>query len=137
MQPPSNLLKLIVNGHFSFQNLTATSLNISLFDVIASANLVIDKKQNVLGLIASVEGENRFYFAGSSVGGGITSSDGQQMKISREYLVSNLVDTLDFKQIMANAGATVVSEKPEEGEFIDLSPEAIDKTTIINLIQNA
>lgn len=106
-------------------------------NIVVSTNVNVNKKQNVLGLITSVDGENRFYFAGVSVGSGITASDDEQATISREYLVNSLVDTLDFKEILVNAEAIVVDEKPEDEEFIDLSPEALDKTTIINLINNS
>ncbi|HEA46440.1 MAG TPA: hypothetical protein ENH99_01525 [Candidatus Pacearchaeota archaeon] len=107
---------------------------VDINNIIATANMNITKKQNILGLIVRVNNENRFYFAGVSVGNSITSSyRNEHSTYAREYLVSSLVDTLDFKEILEGAGAKVVSKKPKK-DFIDLSPEALDKTTIINLI---
>ena len=105
-------------------------------NIIAEANINISKKQNVLGLITSVDGENRFYFANVSIGSSITSGDTEQMEIARNYLVNSLVDSIDFKEVLESAGAIVVDKKPDEVEFVDLSPEALDKTTIINLINH-
>jgi hypothetical protein len=48
-----------------------------------------------------------------------------------------MVNTLDFKEILKKAGAKIVNEKPElkeKKEYIDLSTEALDKTSIINLM---
>lgn len=102
-------------------------------NIVAQTNINISKKQNVLGLITRVDDENRFYFANVSVGNSITAYGDEKTKFTREYLVNSLVNTLDFKEILKNAGAKVVDKKPKK-DFIDLSPEVLDKTTIINLI---
>ena len=102
--------------------------------MIASANINITKKQNILGLIVNINEENRFYFANISIGNSITSSNNKQSQQARKYLVSKLVNSLDFREILTIAGANIVDEVPEEEEYINLSPEALDKTTIINLI---
>lgn len=107
---------------------------VNVNNVIASANINISKKQNVLGLIVNVNGDNRFYFANVSIGNSITSYGKEQSAHIRQYFVSRLVNSLDFKQILEMAGAKVVSEKIG-GDFIDLSPNALDKLTIINLIK--
>jgi len=105
-------------------------------NIIAEATVNINKKQNVLGLIVGVGEENRFYFANVNMGNSISAYGGENSDRAREYFVNFFTDTIDFKELLANAGAEVVTEVPEEGEYIDLSPEALDKTTIINLIQN-
>ncbi len=104
-------------------------------NILAQANINIDKQQAILGLITTVDKENRFYFDFVTMGKTVTAYN-EHSTTAREFLVNSLVNTLDFKEILKGAGAKVVSEKPEEGEFIDLSPEALDKTTIINLILN-
>lgn len=103
-------------------------------NIIASANLNISKKQNVLGLSTSVNGENRFYFANVSIGSSITSRNDVKTTHARKFLVKSLVDSLDFRELLTSAGADVVSEKPEEEEFLDLSPTALNKTTFIDLL---
>lgn len=101
--------------------------------IMAAAHLNITKKQTVLGLIAEIEGENRVYFAQVTIGNSITARQGDQTTQARKYLVRSMVDSLDFREVLRRAGATVVTQKPQ-GEYIDLSPERLDKTTIINLI---
>jgi len=104
-------------------------------NIVASANVNINKKQNVLGLITCVDGENRVYFANVAVGNSITSSNGLQVSRTREFLVKSLINSIELSDVLTDAGATLIHEKPEEGEFIDLSPEALNKTTIIDLIK--
>ena len=104
-------------------------------NIVASALINITKKQNALGLITCVDGENRFCFSNTSVGKEISSSDTEQMKQTRSFYVDSLIGGIELEQVLKFAGASVVDEKPE-GEFVDLSPETLDKTTIINLLQN-
>ena len=103
-------------------------------NMVATANINITKKQNVLGLIKNVDGENRVYFANVSIGNSITARDNLQATQAREYLVSSLVNSLSLTQALLFAGANVVDEKPE-GDCIDLSPECLTKSTIIDLIK--
>lgn len=46
----------------------------------------------------------------------------------RGYLV-------DLRHVLTLAGATVLGKKPEEGEFLDQSPESLEEQTICILIQ--
>lgn len=103
-------------------------------NIVASANLNVTRKQNVLGLIANVENEMRFYFANISIGNSISSGENEVAKQTRKYLVSQMVQSLDFRNVLRDAGATIVAEKPE-GDHVDLSPESLNKSTIIDLIQ--
>lgn len=102
-------------------------------NIISFANVNITKKQNILGLIANVNNENRFYFANVSIGNSITSSSNEQSAHARKFLVKSLVGSVNFKDVLMMAGANVVHEKPE-GEHLSLSPEALDKTTFIGLL---
>lgn len=102
-------------------------------NIVAFANININKEQTVLGLIANIDGENRIYFANVGIGNSITSSNNSQSVLARNYMVKSSVESLDFKEILAMAGANVVDEKPD-AEHLDLSPEMLDKTTIIDLI---
>lgn len=111
------------------------SYMVDVSNIIASANVNINKKQNILGLIVNEGGENRFYFANVSIGNSITSSANDQAKHVRQYYVKNLMSLLGLGSIFIAAGAKIVHEKPE-GDFIDLSPEALNKTTIIDLIKD-
>jgi len=94
----------------------------------------ISKKQNVLGLIVNVEGENRVYFANVSIGKSITSGQNQQSTMVREYFTNSLINGgLYLDQILKSAGANIVRDRPST-EYIDLSPQALNKTTMIDLL---
>jgi len=101
--------------------------------IIADANIKISKKQTILGLIVNINGENRIYFANVSVGNSITSVGNVQSTHARKYLIGSTVSSLDFRKILSMAGATVVDKIPG-GEYCNLSPEVLDKATIIDLI---
>lgn len=103
--------------------------------IIAAPLIHINKKQNILGLIANKDGENRIYFSYVSVGNSISASRDVRSRQSREYLVNTLVNSIDFTEILKRAGATIVTEIPEDVDYINLSPTALDKTTILDLIQ--
>lgn len=103
--------------------------------IIATANINISHKQSVLGLIVNYGNENRVYFSHSAIGKSITSSKGQHSTYARKYLVKSLVNSLNFKDILVKAGSQIVDVRPE-GEYLDLSPDALDKNTIINLVRS-
>ncbi len=106
---------------------------VDINNIVAAANINITKKQNVIGLVACINGEYRVYFANISIGNSITATKNDQSRYVRGYLVKSMVNTLNFKRILTMAGAVVVDEKPDY-EFIDLSPEMLNKSTIIDLI---
>ena len=102
--------------------------------IVAQASLIISKKQNTLGLVTSAGGENRVYFANVSIGNSITSGNSTQSAMTRKYLVNSLVNGLELLPVLEMAGAKIVSDKPKKSGYIDLSPTAIDKTTILSLL---
>jgi len=103
-------------------------------EIIASVNVKITQKQNILGLVSIVNNEKRFYFSQVSLGTSITSGNNDQSAHARKYLVNSATNSIDFRNVLKSAGAIVVNERPE-GEYIDLSPEALDKSTIIDLVK--
>jgi hypothetical protein len=104
-------------------------------NIIACANIDVDKNQNVLGLIANVDGTNRFYFANVSIGKSITSGCGEQTTQARNYLMNDLLNKPCLRDILSLAGACVVEQKPKDEEYLDLSPNSLNKGTIIELLQ--
>lgn len=104
--------------------------------VLGNAKINITRKQNVLGLVTCVDNENRFYFANVNIGNTISSYRNDSMIKTEKYFVNMVKSSLDLKSLLEKAGAKIVTEKPEKDEFIDLSPEAINKTTFINLLNN-
>jgi hypothetical protein len=101
-------------------------------NVMSVVNSVINQKQKILGLLAVTPEESRFYFAESYLGGSITSSDKEYVMQGKEYLSEFYKYAISLNEILKMAGAILVDEK--EGCDIDLSPEAIDKNSIINLL---
>jgi len=112
---------------------------VDINNIIASANINITKKQNVLGIITNVEGKNRFYFSNVSIGNSISATVDEKTEHTRNYLINSLIKSIDLKDMLKEAGAAIITKKLSDDneyadEVIDLSPEALDKTTLINLI---
>jgi len=122
----------ILVAHESPENF-AENYMVDINNIVAAANINITKKQSVLGLITNVNNENRVYFSNVSIGNSITSTGNIQSKQARKYLIDSMVNSLDFREILMMAGAYVVDEKTDNIDF-DLSPEALTKTTIIDLV---
>ena len=77
--------------------------------------------------------DTKFYFVETSAGGGITSSRNEKTERARKYLFNYYTDTISLNDMLLMAGAQLVST-PEECD-VDLSPETLEKSTIINLIK--
>ena len=107
---------------------------VNVNNIIATTNINITKKQNILGLAVNTENENRFYFANVSIGNSITSTNNKQSAYVRKYLIKSFINSIDLQEILKLAGANIVTEKPD-CEYVNLSPENLDKMTIINLIK--
>lgn len=98
-------------------------------DVVASANMTIDKKQMVVGLAY----EKTLYLYSVAAGGKISSRVTDVAKHSLNHMLTSLVHSVKLSKMLAAAGADVFRYKPTDREFIDLSPESLDKTTILKI----
>jgi hypothetical protein len=105
-------------------------------NIVASANVKLTNKQNVLAMIMGIDGESRVYFTNTSIGNSITSRNSDVTRMVNEHMASTCLNTIELAYVLEMAGAKIVSEKPteEEGEYLDLSPESLDKSTIIKLL---
>lgn len=101
-------------------------------NVISIVNSTINKKQKVLGLVVTTEDDCRFYFSETYLGRSITSSGNEFVENSRKYLFDFYENTIELKELLKEAGAKLVDDKEEAD--IDLSPENLDKDSILNLI---
>ena len=101
-------------------------------NVLSIAQTQIDKKQMILGLLVVTTDKCRFYFSESAMGKGITSSGNDYVQHARNYLFNYYKDSINFNKILEKAGALVVQEKKDID--IDLSPENLEKDTIINIL---
>ena len=98
-------------------------------NIIAQSIVNVNKKQNILGLILG----DKFYFYNTSVGNSITSRSAGPATLARTYLVDSLINSIGLQDILTKAGANVVDKRPDS-DYVDLSPEALDKTTFLDLM---
>lgn len=100
-------------------------------NLLASSANVIDVHQKVLGLLVATPTECRFYFSEASLGLNISARNKDYVTHARNYLVASMESAIDLRQILVDAGALMCNK--EEAE-IDLSPEALEKDSIIKLL---
>lgn len=103
-------------------------------NIVCLAKTKIDKKQKILGLVVPQTNGIRFYFAEAYMGAGISSSCSEKTTQTRDYLFNFYTNSIELKDILEKAGAKFV--KDVEKADIDLSPETLQKDTIINLLKN-
>lgn len=107
-------------------------------DVACIAKSKIDTKQKILGLIVTTPDECRFYFSESDIGNSISSYRNDYTVHSRKYLFTFYSNAISLNELLELAGAEIVTEKSEDVEIdIDLSPETLEKDTIINLLSKS
>jgi len=106
--------------------------------------LVVDsefdkERQKALGVIYADENTRRFIFAETAFDNLRTSRHTDYAQYALDYIKAQYTDVIDLNQLIIRAGGTVVTEIPENQldetvEYVDLSIEALDKTTIIDLL---
>jgi len=101
--------------------------------ILMHTTLDIKEKNNILGLITTVDEKIRFYFSQSSVGLSNVCREDENTKHHRDFLKASTKNIIDLAEVLVQAGATVTT-KNHEG-CIDLSPQALTKTSILNLLQ--
>jgi len=109
---------------------------VDVSDILAAANMAITSRQSTLGLVANVNNESRVYFANVSVGKSISARQNEHSEHARRYLLSQVTQAFNLNDVLRKAGAQVATTVPE-GEYCDLSPEALDRSVIIDLIAPA
>jgi len=102
-------------------------------NLISVANSKINQKEKILGLLVTTFNECRFYFTETYIGNSITASNSEVAEHSRKYLFGFYENTISLKDVLTNAGAKIVSEK--DASDIDLSPEGLEKDSILNLLK--
>lgn len=100
--------------------------------IVALSNSVMDVKQKVLGIISAGESSTRFYFAEAEFMKNISAKHTAASEQARKYLINYYTDSIVLNDVLEQAGALLV-DRAEDAE-IDLSPEAVDKNSIISLL---
>lgn len=102
-------------------------------NIVALSHTAIDTKMKNLGLIVADENSTKFYFAESDLGRSISARGAAYSEQARKYLLNYYTDSIVLNDVLVAAGAELVEEPGED--VLDLSPEAIDRTTILALLQ--
>lgn len=102
-------------------------------NVVCTIKSKIGDTQKTLGLLVTTPEENRFYFAETVLGSGITSYNTKYTEHSRKYLLDYYQNSIGLREVLEEAGAKIV--KNTEKCDIDLSPENMQKDTILSLFK--
>lgn len=104
-------------------------------NILLSTNIDIDKKETSVGLLIKLNGENRLYFSATSLGNAISCRNSEIKEKARNYTMATSMNPLTLESVLSKAGAIVVDRRPY-GDYVDLSPESLDKTSIIGLFND-
>jgi hypothetical protein len=103
-------------------------------NVIMALNSTIDIKQKTLGLIVVNSKGSKFCFAESTIGNSITARvKDKYLSKARQYLLETLDNNLSLNEMLARSGAIIINYKDNACD-IDLSPENLEKDTILKLL---
>jgi hypothetical protein len=101
-------------------------------NILVSANCEINCKQKMIGLALTDDKKSRFYFCETQIGNSITSSNNNDYsEHARKYLFNFYGNSISLNEILVNAGAMLVDAEDCD---IDLSPEKLEKDTILKLL---
>ncbi|MBU1221505.1 hypothetical protein KKF34_16020 [Myxococcota bacterium] len=106
---------------------------VDINNIAVRTAMKVTAKQNIIGLVDYYDDKGRVYFTNTSIGNAITSSKANYVSKARKYLLRSLRNPIDLEEILTLAGATVTHRMPD-GEYTDLSPETLNKTTILALM---
>ena len=101
-------------------------------NVLVSTPIMMTQKQQVLGLLMKMDAELRFYFTSVSIGKTRTSSKNKHTNHARTYYMNRFTHPIELKEVLERAGAKFV-DGPDKAD-IDLSPQRLEKDTIIKLM---
>jgi len=102
-------------------------------NIISTVKLKIEEKQKILGLLVTEPTENKFYLMKSSIGNTITSRNNDYTEKARKYMINFYSNSITLREILEKAGAVLV-DKADKKCDIDLSPETLEKDSILNIL---
>jgi|TARA_Y100000310_G_C20658358_1_gene803246 hypothetical protein len=101
-------------------------------NIVTLSKSKINEKQKILGLLVTTVRDCKFYFGETYIGSSITSKRTEFAKNARNYLFNFFTKSITLNDILEKSGAKLVKNK--NNCDIDLSPESLEKDTILNLI---
>lgn len=102
-------------------------------NVVASTSLELAAPSLMLGFISSYKGRMRVVFSQGSLSKGTSARMTTSLAHRYKHLLNAPVVSLD--KVFLAAGARITTSLPPDGNFIDLSPEVLDKATILELMR--
>ena len=102
-------------------------------NIVALSSTTMKVKQKNLGILVADETGCKFYFAESDLGGSRSARGGGSTEQARKYLLNFYTNSIVLNDVLAAAGAELVGSATEAD--IDLSPESINKTSLLNLLR--
>jgi hypothetical protein len=111
----------------------ATHYTVDPNNIVALSSTIIKVKQKNLGIIVADEHSCTFYFAESDLGSSRSARGGGYAEQARKYLLNFYTNSIVLNDVLVASGAKLVGSVTEAD--IDLSPENINKTSILNLLR--
>lgn len=121
----------IVVAHDSRENLEKNYV-IDPNKIVALSNTEATTKQKNLGIIVADKEITKFYFAELNLGNRISSRVNTYTDQARKFLLNFYTNSIVLNDVLVAAGAELVDIAGEAD--IDLSPESLDKTTILEML---
>lgn len=103
-------------------------------NIVALSNTTMNVRQKNLGIIVADENSSKFYFAESDLGGSRSARGHEYVEQARKYLSNFYTNSIVLNDVLAAAGAELVHTVAEAD--IDLSPESITRTSILDLLRD-
>ena len=104
-------------------------------DVLIRTRSELDMKQKILGLVKISPTGSEFHVSETNIGSSRTLRMKGYMKHALSYLVDFYTHPIRLSALLGRAGAIITSNPREKDDCdIDLSPEAIDKQTILKIL---
>jgi uncharacterized protein YfkK (UPF0435 family) len=121
----------IVIASEEVKNLTRNYM-INPYNIKVIVPTSIKENQKTIGFVSTTEKECKFYFTETNLGYSISASNKPYVQKTKKYYSDYYKNMINLNKILVKAGGILVDKK-EDAE-IDLSPESLDKNTIINLL---
>jgi hypothetical protein len=93
---------------------------------------LMDVKEKMLGLVVTTPKTTTIYLGETAIGNTRSAHGKPYMQQARAFLLDTMTHSISLNELLLRAGAEPVTTKEEAD--LDLSPEALEKDTILNLL---
>jgi len=125
----------IVVGSYKSGNKFEKNFMLDPNEVIARVDANIGDRQKTIGLLVINKVNCKFYFMDTDTSKGNSSYGGSEVSEHiRSFMVSYYENAVKLSEVLKLSGAVLVKSKAKAD--LDLSPEALQKDTIISLLHN-